>query len=305
MTTTTTMLPYKLQLEEGEKLGYLDDPCPIEDGMLQNPSIRYITTILAARFHHRPEVFVDNETFVYYNQSDRRERISPDCYVAFGVDAASILARNGYLIWEAGKAPDIVMEVASPSTARHDIGAKRELYARLGISEYWRVDPTGGRLYGDALVGERLVDGRYSRIEGWLDAEGRECARSDVLGLDLRWDSQEERVRISDPETSEFLTDLVEEQTAHMETLAAYDQERADHVETQIAYDQERRAREDERMARQNAELRAQDERRAREDTQAAYDYERQARQDERSAREDAEAEIRRLRERLSRLEPD
>lgn len=298
MTTTTTMLPYKLQLEEGEKLGYLDDPCPIEDGMLQNPSIRYIVSILAARFHHRPEVFVDNETFVYYNQSDRRERISPDCYVAFGVDAASILARNGYLIWEAGKAPDIVMEVASPSTARHDIGAKRELYARLGIAEYWRVDPTGGRLYGDALVGERLVDGRYSRIEGWLDAEGRECARSDALGLDLRWDGEEERVRISDPETGEFLTDLVEERTAHMETLAAYDQER--------------RAREDERMARQDAELRAQDERRVREDMQAAYDYERQARQaadaraqDEQRARQDAEDELARLREELRRLRRD
>ena len=270
MTTTTTMLPYKLQLEEGEKLGYLDDPCPVEDGMLQNPSIRYIVTILDARFHHRPEVFVDNRSFVYYNRANRRDRVDPDCYAAFGVDAASVRARNGYLIWEAGKAPDIVMEVASPSTARHDIGAKRELYARLGIAEYWRVDPTGGRLYEDALVEERLVDGRYSRIEGWLDDEGRECARSDVLGLDLRWDGAEERVRISDPETGEFLTDLVEEQSAHMETLAAYDQERRARQDAELQF-------QDERMARQVAELRAQD----------------------------AEAEIRRLRERLRRLESD
>ena len=95
--------------------------------------------------------------------------------------------RNAYLIWEAGKPPDFVAEVASESTASNDLGHKRDLYARLGIQEYWRFDATGGSLYGSPLVGERLVDGEYQRYELHTDADGDIWAHSALLDLDFRW----------------------------------------------------------------------------------------------------------------------
>jgi Uma2 family endonuclease len=38
-------------------------------------------------------------------------------------------------------APSLAVEIISPSTVDHDRVAKRDLYARYGVPEYWLVDP--------------------------------------------------------------------------------------------------------------------------------------------------------------------
>lgn len=38
-------------------------------------------------------------------------------------------------------APDLVIEILSPRTAKLDRGVKRDIYARTGVQEFWIVDP--------------------------------------------------------------------------------------------------------------------------------------------------------------------
>lgn len=54
-------------------------------------------------------------------------------------------------------APDLVMEILSPSTIRHDRFTKFNLYQRAGVREYWIVDPVDKSV--QVFV---LEDGRYT-----------------------------------------------------------------------------------------------------------------------------------------------
>ena len=54
-------------------------------------------------------------------------------------------------------APDLVVEIRSPSTAGRDWTIKRDLYARYGVKEYWVVDPNERRIWV-MLLGDGSLD---------------------------------------------------------------------------------------------------------------------------------------------------
>ena len=53
--------------------------------------------------------------------------------------------------------PDLVVEVLSPSTARHDRLVKREIYARYGVREYWLADLVRRTIEVNVLDGGEFV----------------------------------------------------------------------------------------------------------------------------------------------------
>ena len=165
-----------------------DDHEPLPDGMEQEEHYLDLVTVIRAFFWGRPGVLTQGHTPVYYDDADGRQQIFyADCYVAFGVDPLAIRRRNGYFIQRVGKAPDFALEIASESTVGDDLGPKRTLYARLGIGEYWRFDPTGN-YYPEPLAGEVLVDGEYRPIDIRRNIGGVVQISSPTLGLDLCWD---------------------------------------------------------------------------------------------------------------------
>ena len=173
------------------------DRMPLPDGEFQLPLFRRIVGDLDDRYRDVPSAKVNGNTFV---EGNPRRSVSPDCYVALGLSTEaleSIDRNNVYLLWEVGKAPDFVLEIGSESTGDADLGRKQELYAELGVFEYWRYGSTGGEFYGEPLVGERLVGGEYRRIELQHESDGSVWSHSGVLDLDV-W-SMGDDLRFWDP----------------------------------------------------------------------------------------------------------
>ncbi len=204
----TTMLPYIRQGEiDYASLEYdPNEPEPLPEGMEQEPVIQEILGILASRFTDfglRPDNFLSSNTILCYNPANLNVRVQPDIYLSFGVDQAAIRRRKLYLPWEAGKPPDLALEVASASTSRQDIIAKPGIYAAVGISEYWRFDPSGGEYHGQSLAGGRLQEGVYRPVELTTEPDGILKGFSPTLELALCWD--EGWPRFYDPVTGTYL----------------------------------------------------------------------------------------------------
>ena len=161
----------------------------------------------------------------------------PDLLIAFDVDPAAYRARNGYLIEEQGKAPDFVLEVASPSTASKDIGEKRADYEALGIGEYWRFDRTGEH-HGTRLAGDRLVGGVYVPMEVEERPDGVLEGLSEALNLRLRW--TDGALGVHDPETGLHIATLRSERARADSERARADGERARADSAEALLDSER-----------------------------------------------------------------
>ena len=130
----------------------------------------------------RPDAFVAGNMELYYNrQGAPVSKLAPDLMVVFG---AAGRPRSSFRIWEQGKAPDFVLEVVSRSTWRRDRGRKKEIYASIGVREYWLFDPTGA-YFKPRLEGYRLEHGAYVALQP--NEGGDEIGLwSEVLGLWLR-----------------------------------------------------------------------------------------------------------------------
>ena len=111
--------------------------------------------------------------------------------------------RDTYKVWEEpGGLPDFVLEIVSPATWRADLGFKRDLYAALGVGEYWLHDPYANFMH-PALAGYRLVGRAYEPIPGNESPDGALTMHSETLGLDLCLHG--ENLRFFDPVRGEYL----------------------------------------------------------------------------------------------------
>jgi hypothetical protein len=134
-----------------------------------------------------------------------------------------------------GKPPDFVLEIASESTAEHDVTGKRRIYAGIGVPEYWRFDRSGGDLYGHPLAGDTLENGSYSPVSLTTEPDGILKGYSPALRRSLCW--QNGMLVFYDPETGEYMRNLRAERAAREQAEAALRTEQAarEAAEAQLA----------------------------------------------------------------------
>ena len=165
----------------------------------------YVTSALRWWFtkHGRGDVYVGMNNFLYYERGNPRAVVAPDVYVVVGAPAHP--PRDTYMLWNEPKGPDFVLEVTSASTRRDDERRKRAVYAALGVREYFLYDPRAEWLT-PPLQGFRLHEGEYRAMPAVTVLSNRGVAvASEVLGLELRDERAERRVRLRHPATGEVL----------------------------------------------------------------------------------------------------
>ncbi|MDE0324585.1 MAG: Uma2 family endonuclease [Candidatus Poribacteria bacterium] len=242
-------------------------------------------------FKQDPGAYVSGDILMYYVEGDPRKSVSPDVLVAFGLGKKP---RGNYLVWVEGKVPDFAMEFSSKNTYQNDLGHKMELYASLGIQDYFLCDIEGLYL-PSPLMGFTLVDGVYVPISANVDGG----LHSPALNLDFhigdvgRWlhspvpnldfPADVMGLGIYDPVGDAWLQTPAESALAQAELASA----RAENAETR-AETAETRAETAETRA-ENAEARAETA-----ETRA---------EQEAIARQEAEAENARLQAELTRLQ--
>ncbi len=159
------------------------DGQPIAESDATRDYLLYSVEVLRLFFQSRRNIYVSGNLLIYYEEGNPQAVLSPDVFVIFGVNHRK---RRSYKAWqEGGKLPSFVLEITSMTTRRQDEVEKPQIYASLGVQEYFQYDPTADYLQPQ-LKGFHLVDGVYQALPLGSTSDLIEFIHSRVLGLDLQ-----------------------------------------------------------------------------------------------------------------------
>lgn len=164
----------------------------------------HIYDVLKWRYRDQ-QVYVGSDLLLYYVAGDPKKFVVPDDFVVLDCDPGK---RRTFQIWSEQRVPNVVIEVTSRKTKRHDQLVKPSVYAQIGVRELFLYDPTLDYLM-TPLQGFRLDHDQYLPIKG-NSTGALECQE---LGIHLCLDR--ERLVMQDAGTGQTL--LSEAESARKE----------------------------------------------------------------------------------------
>ncbi|MDR1913244.1 MAG: Uma2 family endonuclease [Clostridiales bacterium] len=130
--------PYKEEVINGEHIIDMSSPTVNHNFIISKLTAvfdEYFKFKTCKMFHENLDVFINDENIV-----------QPDWFVV--CDPNKIKSNGIY------GAPDFVIEVLSPSTAKYDMISKKNLYEKSGVREYWVINQ-----YEKLIHVHELIDG--------------------------------------------------------------------------------------------------------------------------------------------------
>ena len=192
MSETTLAVP-DIELPPTQAELPYDDGIPMESAR-HKAQIDLLIDALIPWLEERDDGYVGGNMFVYYSLAQVRNRDfkGPDFFAVLGVPKGE---RRSWVVWEEGKAPDVVIELLSESTAAADKNEKKLIYQnQMRVPEYFWYDPFNPdewagfsiqqRVYQPLLLNER--NQLISQSLG-LGLQRWQGTYKDINAIWLRW----------------------------------------------------------------------------------------------------------------------
>lgn len=149
----------------------------IENRLIVSPSATTNHQVIAARLFTALNAYIERKSLgkvlfapydVYF---DTGNIFQPDI-IFIANDNLKNIRENGF-----HGAPDLVIEILSPSTARYDLKDKKKVHERNGVKEYWIADPAK-----NMAVGFSLTKGKFQEF-----FKGKNELKSELLGIKVEF----------------------------------------------------------------------------------------------------------------------
>jgi Uma2 family endonuclease len=225
MSETTVSIPLIELPPTQAELAY-DDGVPMESAR-HKAQMDLLIDALIPWLSQREDGFVGGNMFVYYSLAQVRNKDfkGPDFFVVLGVPKGE---RKSWVVWEEEKAPDVVIELLSDSTAAADKNEKKLIYQnQMRVPEYFWYDPFNPDDWAGFSIQQRVYQP--------LVVNERDQLVSESLGLALqRWQGNYKGIDATWLRWATLAGELLptpEEQERH---YAEQERRRADRAESQL-----------------------------------------------------------------------
>ena len=212
-----------------------DDGVPMESAR-HKAQMDLLIDALIPWLEQREDGYVGGNMFVYYSLAQVRNRDfkGPDFFAVLGVPKGE---RRSWVVWEEGKAPDVVIELLSASTAEADKNEKRLIYQnQMRVPEYFWYDPFNPDDWEGFSLQQRyqpLIRNELNQLISQSLGLALQRWQGSYKGIDtvwLRWATLQGELLPTPQEIAEQERQLAEQQRQ----LAEQQRERADRAQSQL-----------------------------------------------------------------------